>query len=77
MTSNYIDFVEAMSEANARGLTVETLVLSKESMQEFMTDGNFTEDVEEKHDDLGEFEVPVETGDTDALVTTSGERITL
>lgn len=77
MAKNYTDFVEAMTEARRDGSSIERLVLTDESMSVFISDGNFTESVEEKHDDLGEFSVSIERGDGNYVLTERGERIPL
>lgn len=77
MSKNYTDFVEAMTEAHKQGLSVERVVVSEDSLDTFLTDDNFTEETEEKHDKLGEFEVPIETGDGNYVLCESGERVPL
>lgn len=77
MPKNYTDFVNAMSKARSEGYSVRKLVLTEESIQTFMTDGKFTEAAETKHDKLGDFEVSVERGDGNYVLTESGVRFIL
>lgn len=75
MTTNYNDLIRAMHRAAENGKSVEKLILSDESMEEFMTDEKFTESDEEMADELGEFEIRIESGDADKLLTDDGEEL--
>lgn len=75
--TNYTDFINAMHEARENGETVARLVLSEDSIDTWLTDGNFTDAAENKHDALGEFAVNVEQGDGDYILTESGNQFPL
>lgn len=77
MPKNYDDFVRAMAALKESGESVDRAVLTSDTLDVFLTDGNFNEDVEETHDELGEFEVPIERGDGNYLVAESGEEFDL
>lgn len=77
MPKNYTDFVDTMADVRRHGFTVDTLVLTTASVENFFTDGKFTEDIEEKQEDLGEFEVPITEGDGNYILTESGETFAL
>lgn len=77
MTATYTDLIDVMSDARASGLSIDRVVLTDESMSTFMTDGEFTDETEEKHEDLGEFALSIESGNGDYIVTESGEHVSL
>lgn len=75
MTVTYADIVHGMANARSDGHSVDTLVLTQDSMDTFLTDGEFTESDEEVHDNLGEFELRVTVGDDNYLITERDKRI--
>lgn len=77
MTKNYTDFVDAMYEAQSNGLSVDKLILTQDSLDTFMTSGDFTVATEETHDRLGEFSVNIEQGDGNYVLAENGERVSL
>ena len=77
MRKNYDDFVRVMSSMTEDGHDIDRLVLTAETMETFLTDGDFNEEVEEQHDQLGEFTVPIERGDGDYILSESGEKFEL
>lgn len=77
MTKDYTDFIDAMSLAKKKGHDVNKVVITEETMDVFMTDSNFTDEDEERHDDLGEFSVNIEQGSSDYILCEDGETFDL
>jgi len=77
MTKNFNDFVRLMAEIAESDYTVDRLVLTNESLDTFLTDEKMTESLAETNDELGEYGVPVESGDRNAIITESGESFNL
>jgi hypothetical protein len=63
MPKTYEDMIRAMTVLSNDGKDVNRVVLTDESISTFLTDGKFHEGVAEKHDQLGEFSIPIEEGD--------------
>lgn len=77
MTSNYTDLIKAMHQAMENGKSVKKVILSEESMEVFMTDEKLTKHDEEMADDVGEFEIRIESGPEDKLITEDGDELDL
>jgi hypothetical protein len=79
MPKSYTDIVNAMVEARQQGKSVDKVVITDESMDGFLADDNFTKATEQRQkESIGvEWELPIETGDGNYLLTESGTRIDL
>jgi hypothetical protein len=77
--ANYSDIVDGMVAAQKRGLSVSKVVLSNESMDTFLTDEKFTEFEQQRQEETigSEWELKVESGERDYLLTESGVEISL
>lgn len=74
MGKTYSDVVKAMAEAHVDGYTVSEVVLTKDTIDTFLESDDFTDADEERQDTLGEFEVPLSSGDGNYVLTENGKR---
>jgi hypothetical protein len=79
MNVNYTNVVEAMVEARKRGLEPETVVLTERAINEFLLDDKYNDSVEkEEKEHLADgWSLPVQSGDSNHLITEDGTRIQL
>lgn len=79
MSVTYDDIMNAVVRVKERGGEVESVVLTDESFDSFLSDNNFSEETEEKIDEsLGSaWTLNIDKGETDHLVTESGSEIPL
>lgn len=77
MTKDYTDFIDAMTIAKKQGHDVHKVVITEETMDVFMADSEMSEADEERHDDLGSFEVDIEQGDSNYVLCENGETFDL
>jgi hypothetical protein len=66
--------IDAMAQAARDGKEVEKVLLTKESIESFMSDPNISEETDKKRYALGEFSIRIEEGDTNTIITEDGER---
>jgi len=79
MPKTYTDVVNAMIEAREQGLSVEKLVITQGTMDTFLLDYQFTKaDEQRQKETIGtNWELRVESGDDDYLLTETGEQFPL
>jgi len=79
MTATYSDIIDAMVEAQERGLSVDCAILTSESMDSFLTDDSFTETTEQRQKDtIGEdWELEIKSGNGNFLRLENGSEIQL
>lgn len=79
MPKTYTDIVNAMIEAREQGLSVDRLVITDATMDTFLSDDQFTKaDEERQKETIGtDWELRVESGDDNYLLTESGEQFPL
>lgn len=79
MSKTYTDIVNAMIEAREQGLSVDRLVITDATMDTFLSDDQFTKaDEERQKETIGtDWEIRVESGDDNYLLTESGEQFPL
>lgn len=77
MTKDYTDFIDAMTIAKKQGHDVHKVVITEETMDVFMADSEMSEEDEERHDDLGAFQVDIEQGDSNYVLCENGETFDL
>jgi len=79
MTATYTDIIDAMVEAQERGLSIDYAVLTTDSMGRFLTNDRFTEETEQRQKDtIGqEWELEIESGDGNYLRLENGSQIQL
>jgi hypothetical protein len=79
MPATYTDVVDAMINADRRGLSPKKVVMTEKTMNTFLVDSNFTEaDERRQNETIGsQWEIAIESGDSNYLVTEDGTEISL
>jgi len=76
MSVTYEDFVNAMVVASKNGKSTEKIVVTEDTMETFIADSKMTDaEQDAAENELGSWSVPLETGESNCIVTESGEEI--
>ena len=76
MSKTYSDVINTMVEVEKDGLSVDKLVITRETMETFLSDGQFTKKDEARQKDVigEEWELPIESGSSNYILTDNGRR---
>jgi hypothetical protein len=76
MSVTYEDFVNAMVVASKNGKSTEKIVVTEDTMETFIADSKMTDAEQEAAEgELGSWSIPLETGNSNHVLTESGEKI--
>jgi hypothetical protein len=79
VTTTYSDIIDAMIDAEQDGRSTQRVELTAETMDSFLSDDKFTknDEVRQKETIGTEWEIQIESGEQDVLVTEDGHEFEL